>query len=123
MTTRVIPTNVHGIVDYVVGAALLEAPTVFRLRDSGSASLIPRIVGGSATGYSMITDYESGAAKVLPMPVHLGLDALSGALLAASPWITGSGKKGLRYFLPHSIIGGAEILLALMTKTKPSYKS
>jgi len=122
MTTRVIPTHVHGIVDHVAAAVLLEAPTVLSL-DSGSASLIPRILGGSATGYNLITDYETSAAKVLPMPVHLGLDALSGVFLAASPWITGSGKKGLRHFLPHSIIGGVQILLALMTKTEPSDRS
>jgi hypothetical protein len=32
-----------------------------------------------------MTDYELGIVRLLPMLVHLALDAMSGALLAASP--------------------------------------
>ena len=54
------------------------------------------------------------------MPVHLALDAMSGALLATSPWLLGYAKNGLRYWLPHALVGGSEILAALMTtKTQP----
>ncbi len=37
-----------------------------------------------------MTDFELGAVKAIPMPVHLMLDAASGALLAGAPWLRGA---------------------------------
>ena len=119
MSLRVIPTSVHGVLDYATGSALLAAPELFRLKEVPSAALTPRLVGAGATAYSLMTDYELGAVRLLPMPVHLALDAMSGALLATSPWLLGYAKNGLRYWLPHTLVGGSEILAALTTKTQP----
>ncbi|HZC00350.1 MAG TPA: hypothetical protein VE844_03000 [Gammaproteobacteria bacterium] len=33
MNLRVIPTSVHGVLDYVTGSALLATPELFRLKD------------------------------------------------------------------------------------------
>ena len=53
------------------------------------------------------------------MPVHLTLDVMSGALLAASPWLFGFAKdNGPRYWLPHALMGTTEVLIALMSKTR-----
>ncbi len=119
MNLRVIPTSVHGVLDYVTGSALLAAPELFRLKDVPSAALTPRLTGAGATAYSLLTDYEFGAVRLLPMPVHLALDAMSGALLATSPWLLGYAKNGPRYWLPHALVGASEILAALATKTQP----
>jgi len=59
-----------------------------------------------------MTDYELGAVRLLPMPVHLALDAVSGVLLVSSPWLLSYGKNGLRYWLPHTLVGASEILAA-----------
>ena len=122
MNMRIIPTRVHGVLDYVVGSALLAAPELFRLKDVPASALAPRLAGAGATAYSLMTDYELGAVKVLPMRAHLMLDAASGALLAASPWLFGYGRAGTRYWLPHTLVGANEIVVALMTKTQPSYE-
>jgi hypothetical protein len=53
------------------------------------------------------------------MKVHLALDAVSGATLAAVPWATGARKRGLAHWLPHTAIGAFEIAMALMTKSEP----
>ena len=119
MSLRVIPTSVHGVLDYLTGSALLAAPELFRLKDVPAAALAPRLAGAGATAYSLITDYELGAVRLLPMPVHLALDAMSGALLASSPWLLGYAKNGRRYWLPHALVGASEILAALTTKTQP----
>jgi hypothetical protein len=76
------------------------------------------LAGGGAALYSMLTDYELGAVKLVPMPVHLALDAASGAFLASSPWLSGFAKEGSRYWLPHVLVGATEMLAAAMTKTR-----
>jgi SPW repeat len=121
MNLRMIPTSVREVLDYLTGSALLAAPELFRLKDVPSSALAFRLAGGVATAYSLLTDYELGAKKIVPMPVHLMLDAASGTLLAASPWIFGSAKNGTRYWLPHVLGGLFEILAAGTTKTQPSY--
>jgi hypothetical protein len=119
MTTRVIPTKVHAIVDAVTGPTLVAAPNVGGFDDSAGSALSARAVGGGATVLSALTDYELGLVRLVPMRVHLALDAMNGALLAATPWLSRSAKRGKRYWLPHAIVGASEIALALMTKTQP----
>jgi hypothetical protein len=65
----------------------------------------------------LITDYEFGALKLVPMPAHLALDAAKGALLASSPWLFGFAEKGPRYWLPHVLMGTADVLAAMTSKT------
>lgn len=121
MGTRFIPTRVHGVLDYVHGAALLAAPELLRTKDEPRATLVSRLAGGGATATTLMTDFELGAVKVIPMPMHLALDAASGAILASAPWLLGYAKGGPRYWLPHAFVGVAEVLAAAATKTEPSY--
>ena len=119
MTIRKVPTRVHGIVDYVTATTLLAAPDLFRLRQTSPSAIGPRVTGAFAATYSSLTDYELGAKRLIPMQAHLALDAAGGALLGGIPWLTGSARRGIRYWLPHALIGAAEIGLALTTKTRP----
>ena len=121
MNLQFIPTRIHGMLDYVHGSALLAAPELLRTKDEPRAELVSRLAGGGATAYTLMTDFELGAVKAIPMPVHLTLDAASGALLASAPWLFGYAKNGVRYWLPHAFVGIAEVLVAMMSKTEPSY--
>ncbi len=114
---RVIPTSVHGMLDYLASGANLAFPALLKLDDAPAAALIPRLDGIAGAGYSLITDYEFGLLKVLPMPVHLIFDAAKGALLASSPWLFGFAKNGPRYWLPHVLMSTADILAAMTSKT------
>ncbi len=118
---RFIPTRVHGVLDYVHGTGLLAAPETLRTKDEPRAALVSRLAGGGATAYTLMTDFEWGAVKAIPMRVHLVLDAISGVLLAAAPWLFGYARGGARYWLPHVFVGLAEVLVAVTTKTEPSY--
>ncbi len=115
---RTIPTQVHGTIDYVTGGTLLSAPRLLGLDAVPASARTLRLAGGGAALYSALTDYELGALKVIPMPVHLALDAASGALLASSPWLFGFAGEGRRYWLPHVLVGAFEILAAATTKTR-----
>lgn len=114
---RVIPTRLHGFIDYIVGAVLMASPYVLGFADGGPAEFIPVALGLAALIYSLLTDYELGAMRAIPMPVHLGLDAASGVLLATSPWLFGFAD---RVYLPHLLFGLFEIVASLTTRTRPS---
>lgn len=111
---RFVSTFAHGIADYGVGIVLILAPYVFGFSDGTAAQYVPQILGIAALIYSLFTDYELGWRRVLPMPTHLALDAASGLLLAASPWIFGFED---RIVWPHVLFGVIEILAALTTRT------
>src|SRR5918912_2260727 len=118
MRLRVIPTNVHSVVDHVVGPALIAAPTVLGLDKASPEGIVPRVNGIAAALYSNLTDYELSLKNVIPMKLHLALDAMSGAMLAAVPLATGARKRGTRHWLPHAALGAFEIGMALLTKTE-----
>ena len=95
--TRFIPTRVHGLIDLTTPPVLLAVPALLGLDRSSLAALAPRAAGLSALAYSLVTDYETAPRRTLPMPVHLALDAMSGAALAAAPWLSGDARRGTRY--------------------------
>ena len=118
---NLIPTRVHGVLDYIHGPSLLAAPEVLKTKYSSSATLVSRLVGGGQTAYTLLTDFELGAVKVIPMRTHLLLDIASGTFLAGAPWLFGYSKEGTRYWLPHALVGAMEVLVAAMSKDEPSY--
>lgn len=115
---RIIPTRVHGMLDYLIGALLIVSPWLFDFADGGAKQWVPIILGAGAILYSLMTDYELGVVKAIPMPTHLMLDLGSGVILAASPWIFGFADE---IWWPHLIVGLLEIGASLMTQTRPSY--
>ena len=114
---RIISTKAHGAIDYLTGAGLLMAPVLLGISDEPAAARTLRAAGLAATTYSVFTDYEFGLVRAIPMPVHLAMDAASGMLLAASPWLFGFAGRGPRYRLPHAFVGASEVLAALASKT------
>ena len=113
---RVLSTRVHGIIDYVMGILLLASPYLFGFATGGVKQWLPMALGLAMLGMSLLTRYELGAIRLIPMPAHLAVDGLSGALLAVSPWLFGfSGEV----YAPHLLVGLFEIGAALMTQTAP----
>jgi hypothetical protein len=111
-----IPTRVHGVLDYAVGLLLVAAPWLFGFARNGAETWTPVALGAGAIGYSLLTRYELGLIRVIPMTGHLALDAGSGLLLAASPWLFGFAD----YIVwPHVLFGLFEIGAALMTQRTP----
>lgn len=115
---RMIPTQVHGVLDYLTGATLLSLPKVLGLSDVPAPARVLRLAGGSAILYSLLTDYELGVVRLLPMPAHLAIDAASGAFLASSPWLLGFAEEGQRYWLPHVLVGATEMLVAATSRPR-----
>jgi hypothetical protein len=102
--------------DYLMGALLIASPWIFGFNPYAIEGMIPMYLGIGALAYSIATNYEAGAIRVIPMKFHLLLDIASGVLLAASPWLFGF--AGIVY-LPHLIFGLLEIGAGLMTDSLP----
>ena len=119
MQMRFIPTGVHSAVDHVVGPTLILAPTLLRLGRTSPEGLTARAVGGVEAFYSNLTDYELSLKNVVPMRVHLVLDAVGGATLALVPQLSGARKRGKKHWLPHLAVGALEVGMAAFTKTEP----
>jgi hypothetical protein len=117
---RVIPTSAHAALDYIVGLALLMAPNLFGFADvGGTAVTIPRVIGAVVIGMSVLTRYELGLIKLIPMKTHLAFDYILMAILALSPWFFGFAGQPINVWLPHVLVGCLGLIIALMTETAP----
>lgn len=110
-----IPTRVHGVLDYLVGTMLILAGAAW-LGANNAAGAVPLVLGAATILYSLVTAYELGAIRVLPMRAHLALDLISGIFLALSPWILGFTD---RVWAPHLLAGLLEILVVSLSAHAP----
>jgi hypothetical protein len=113
---RFLSTRVHGAIDYLTRALLIVSPWLFGFADGGAAQWVPVVLGAGIVLLSLLTAYEWGAVKAVPMPVHLGIDLASGLLLAVLPWLFGFAAL---VWLPHVLVGLFEIAVSLVTRTVP----
>jgi|tagenome__1003787_1003787.scaffolds.fasta_scaffold19771888_1 hypothetical protein len=110
--------TLHGVVDYTAGALMQTVlPRLLGVSGTRSARQIRR-AGRFHTGYSLITRYPLGAAKVLPFQAHLVIDAVGAVALAATPFMTGQYRQGARQWLPH--VGLCLFELASLAITDPT---
>lgn len=121
MTFRIVSTRAHGMIGSLAIAAALTAPVLLRLEDVPASAWSLHLWGAGAFALTVLTDFEFGAVRAVPMPAHLALDALAGPALGAAPWLLGYVRAGGRAWLPHALVGGTEFLLALLTQTQLSY--
>jgi hypothetical protein len=82
---KLISTRTHGVLDLMTAGTLAALPRLMGWSPRVTAALTGMAAG--MLGYSLLTRYEFGLLKVLPMRAHLALDAASGAMLCASPWL------------------------------------
>jgi hypothetical protein len=114
---RFVPTRVHAVIDYLWGALLLAMPFLAGFADDPAARSVAMVFGAGAIGYSLVTDYELGLLRLVPMSLHLVLDVVAGAILAASPWLFGFAG---RVFWPHLLFGLFAVAAGLVTFKRPA---
>ena len=116
MSFQVIPTKIHGVLDYATGLLLIAAPYLLGFADGTAAQWVPMIVGVAIIGASLMTRYELGLSGLIPMPMHLMLDAGTAILLIASPWLFGFAD---RTYWPHVMVGVFELVVGAMSRRQP----
>lgn len=116
---RFFSTRAHGVLDYLLGVLLIALPWLFGARPASAPGAIPITLGALILIYSLVTDYELGAVRRLPVPVHLWMDALCGLVLGASPWVFAFDQQ---LWIPHAALGATLLLVAFLTNTIPGYE-
>jgi hypothetical protein len=111
---KIIPTFVHGFIDYVIGIFLMMMPWLFDFPTEENETLVPAFVGAGIVAYSLATNYEYGAMKIISMNSHRRLDYLAGCVLALSPWLFGFHKI---VYLPHLVIGFFIVVISFFSKS------
>jgi len=114
---RFVPTRVHGIADWLLGALLVALPWLLGLDRGSPEGWLPIALGAMGLAVTFFTDHEMGVVRRIPMVGHLWVDGLAGTLLAASPWLFGFAD---RVWLPHLALGLTELVAALVTKLYPA---
>ncbi|MGH7213922.1 MAG: hypothetical protein ACREIT_04085 [Tepidisphaeraceae bacterium] len=77
MSIRFIPTKLHGLLDYL---GVISLPLLPRMMGwSDRVTHVHDAVAATTLACSVMTDYELGAARIIPMKGHLTIDALAGA--------------------------------------------
>ena len=112
---KLFSTRTHGVLDYLSVGLLSALP-----RALGWDKTVTRLLTGSALVtlvYSLVTRYELGAVKVLPMPAHLTLDGISGLTLCAAAGVLSGEPRPVRLALLG--LGLFEITASLTTETQP----
>jgi hypothetical protein len=108
-------TRTHGILDFASAGTLVALPRML-----GWSEGVTRLLTNAGVGalvYSLLTRYEFGVVKVLPMKAHLALDAMSGVTLVCSPLFFPDEDANVRATLIG--LGVFEIIAALSTESNP----
>ena len=114
-----IDTKTHGYIDYLMGLLLIILPFILDFPE-GAATTLPIVLGAGTIVYSLLTNYELGAKRVLSMKAHLGIDLVAGLFLIAAPWIFGFADV---VFWPFVIIGVLEVGVAALTQKHSSFET
>lgn len=112
---KIIPTKVHGVIDYLMVILLLALPRL--LGWNGTVTLILTILAIGILVYSLITRYELSLFKLIPMPVHLILDGLGGLVLLGTALLVPNLVTSEIIVL--IILAAGELVVTFLTQTAP----
>ena len=111
-----VPTRFHGMIDYAVAFALVLAAGPLGYAGGGAQTWAAVSAAVLVTAYALLTNYEWGLVRRIPVPIHLALDLLIGILLAASPWVLGFSQD---VWAPHAAAGAVLAAASLTTHPRP----
>lgn len=84
---KILSPRVHGYIDYAAAVMLFLAPTLFGF--GGVPATICYVLGAMHTVMTLLTAYPLGLAKLIPFPVHGGIEVFVALFAFASPWLFG----------------------------------
>ena len=113
---RIIPTWLHGVLDYVSGFTLILLPRM--LGWSPTVTTILTGLGIATLLFSALTRYELGIMRWIPMGIHLVLDLLSAGFLFVAGMSLQNISDAERMFLFG--FGIFEVIAVVLSRTQPN---
>jgi hypothetical protein len=111
--TKPISTRVHGIIDYTWAAA--ASSLAGRIDGATSTARLLRGAANASTASALVTNYECGAVRLLPMKGHLAFDAALCSALVASPFFLPATER--RYAAIPVLLGITGLIAGMLTET------
>lgn len=105
-----IPAFVHGIYEYLAGAALVALPLLLNYK-SGAATAVSIILGILLIFLTATTCSTTSLVNQIPKPAHIILDYVLVAILVASPFLFGFSSEST----PTAIFIGGGVLHLLVS--------
>ncbi|HVF70482.1 MAG TPA: hypothetical protein VM940_02640 [Chthoniobacterales bacterium] len=116
---KIIPKFYHGVLDYLSGLLLLAGPNLLGFADLGGATVwVPRIFGLIILLQALMTDYELGLIKVIPITLHLMADYLLSAFLLLAPFLLGISGRSITATMLLVVMAIVGFAAALMTEPR-----
>ncbi len=109
---RLIPQDIHSVMDYLDGGAVLAGAFLTSCPKAKAASVL---MGGSAIGVSSITDYRLSLAQRVPIEAHEAVDYAFGISAIAAPFVLGYRKTAPHVAALHVAVGIGVIVASLLT--------
>ena len=88
-----LPPLVHGLLDYLVGVALVAVPFAVGF-DEGAATASSVALGVGLLIVAASTDLPTGFVHSIPRAVHVMLDYMIALALVAAPFVLGFSDDG-----------------------------
>ncbi len=108
-----ISTRMHGVLDYLSTAGMVALSR--RPGWGGGPRQVLTADGTAALLYSILTRYQFGLLHIIPMSVHLTLDAAGGAVLCVAGLQSDNGKAVRAGLIS---LGLFEIAVAFLTEVE-----
>jgi hypothetical protein len=103
------------MIDYALWVTTASALPKIMNGATHTARLV-RNAGTAASMNAMVTNYEAGLVRVMPMKGHLALDFLMCTALVLSPFFLPASER--RYALIPMALGAVGLITGLMTETE-----
>lgn len=110
-----VPTRIHGAQDHLLAALLLCSPWLLDAEPASAHTLTLVAAGLLLATTSLLTNYECGLLRRIPVPVHSAADLLLGLGLVSAPWLLGFHADG---WAAHALCGSALLLGALTVQPR-----
>lgn len=109
---RVIPQDVHSVMDYLAALSFLASAKLAR---TARGRMMGGLLGGTVGAVSLATDYRLSIAKVIPIELHELLDHGTGLTAIAAPVLLGYVRKDPVAAIMQMMTGLGQAVASLFT--------
>lgn len=103
---KILTPRIHGVLDYMLVASFGLAPFLFAFNESFVEEVLCFAIAGTILGLSLLTRYPLGLLRLIPFPIHGGVEFVTSFGLMAMPWLFGFSEDALarNFFIVNGVL-------------------